>query len=169
MCHYSVGCPYRWEANLLRYITVHQLRQILARAQIQPREFTAVDVPHLGLEATTKLPRYRQIAQHFLHRLAPSLLETNRHRGTRHSSTDRTGIADATGKRAGYLGNDIVPCLYLEFLAHGQEDRFRSHVTLCHKLRGAILFHRLLLSFRLVARHHQESCRTTMLDAVSKV
>jgi hypothetical protein len=102
-------------------------------------------MPHLGLEAATKLPHHRQFPHHLFHRLATPLLETNRHHGTSNGTANSTRVADPSCESNGYLGNDVVPYLYPEFLAHGQKDRLRSNVPLTHKLCGAILFHHLLL------------------------
>jgi hypothetical protein len=139
--HQPVSRGDRGKADLLGYVRIHKLLDSLLIGQIHPCQFPAIDGPHLGLEAATKLPRYCQSAERFFHRIGPAQLEADSHHCAHDGAAHGPGVAYPAGEVEGDSRNRIVPRLHLEFLAHGQEYRFRSNVTLLHELGSLILLH----------------------------
>lgn len=127
-----IGDPDRREADRCRDIGAHQLLESLVRGQIQTRQLATVDGLHLGLETAPEFVPDRQSLHHFFHVFGSPSNETDAHDGADDCTAYGPRVTDAAGEGARDLGNDIA--LDAEFLAHGQQYRFRSTVALLHDL-----------------------------------
>jgi hypothetical protein len=122
-------------------IRVREQLHSLISAQVNPRQLVADDATHLGLEAMTELPRHGKIAERSIHCVGPPLLETDSHHGTYYGTADRPRIAYSSSEGAGYPWDDIIVCLYPQFLANCHEYGLCSRVPLFQYPRGPVMFH----------------------------
>ncbi len=114
----------------------------------------AADVPHLGLEAATKLLGQIPCAKAIFRRRIPSVLETDGHHGTDDGTADGPRAADTATKAAGDPGERLV--LYPYLLAHGQQDRLRSIIAPRQQFLGRIQLHGSLPLPSLASPHHRQ-------------